>query len=114
MTMQIYNKKPVAGRLQKAGLRRRMTNSAAKALANKIDIPRVADIKSQASKASRALTSKNISAQPIDRYRAEAKALCLVPMLGSIGDQKCRHPEPTDHYAERIAKVVERAETREE
>ena len=46
---------------------------------------------------------------------SEAKALCTEPMLGTIGDLKCRRDtEETAHYAERIATLVERAETRED
>ena len=93
--MQLGNQRVAPGRLKQAGRRTRATNAAAKALTHQIEVPRISALTAATAKASRALTSKNISQQPIDRYRAEAKELCTVPMLGSIGDQKCRHPEDT-------------------
>ena len=113
--MVLGNKSLAVGARTRATRKSRLTIAVKKVLARTIEVPRVADLKAEDAKASRARTSKKISEQPIDRYRAEAKALCTEPMLGTIGDLKCRRDtEETAHYAERIATLVERAETRED
>lgn len=113
--MQLGNKSLAVGARARGTRKARQTVAIKKAMVRTIAVPRVADLKAEDAKASRAKTAKKISDQPIDRYRAEAKVLCTEPMLGTIGDLKCRRDTvETQQYAERIAKLVERAETREE